>query len=363
MPDDNLERSLVAARRAAPSWSLSRQQQTIWGVGGRLTNRRKTTKKLAVGSAITLAVAGLGVVGGRAFIARDAAPRTGLHSAAAATTKLSDKVSSWRLKDGSQILLDGPETMLRRTLEAKAEVAFELDAGGAEFDVAHRPERAFRVHAGAVTVSVLGTSFRVARKSARSEVSVSRGLVLVSWPGGSRKLAAGEMGLFPPPDATVAAEASELAKAKDRVEPRAPVVANAREDELNQRSAAEALFARADKARSGGQPERAVTHLRAITDQYPSDPRAPMAAFTRGRLLLEALGKPAEAAAAFAQARRLAARGTPLAEDALAREVDALRAAGQSGRARERAELYRKLHPNGIRLQAVMRAGGLQAEP
>lgn len=363
MPDDDLERSLTAARRAAPGWSLSRQQQAIWSIGGRLTNRRKTAKKLAVGSALTLAVAGLGVVGGRVLIARDASPRVALHSAGAATAKVSDKASSWRLKDGSQIVLDGPETVLRRTLEARAEVAFELDAGGAQFDIAHRPERAFRVHAGSVTVSVLGTSFRVDRKSARAEVSVSRGLVLVSWPGGSRKLAAGEMGLFPPQDASIAREASELAKTKDRVEPRVAAAGVAREDELSQRSAAEALFTRADKARSSGQPDRAVVHLRAITDQFPNDPRAPMAAFTRGRLLLEALGKPSEAAAAFAQARRLAARGTPLSEDALAREVDALRAAGQTGRARERAELYRKLHPNGIRLQAVMRAGGLQAEP
>jgi transmembrane sensor len=307
-------------------------------------------------------VAALALVGGRLLPER--APALRASAAASVPSAMATETSSlWRLTDGSQILIDGPGTVLRRTLEAHAEVAFELESGGAHFEIAHRPERAFRVHAGAVTISVLGTSFRVERKSARSEVSVSRGRVLVSWPGGSRQLSAGEMGLFPAPDAPAAPVASEVARAPERAEPKALAAALAHEEDVSRRSAAETLFERADRARGEGHPERAVTHLRAITELYPSDPRAPMAAFTRGRLLLEALGRPADAANAFAQARRLAAPGTPLAEDALAREVDALRAAGQSARARERAELYRKLHPNGIRLHAVMRAGGLQADP
>lgn len=361
MPDEHLDEQLAAARRALPSWSLSRQQQTIWSVAGRLTRRRGSARKLAIGSAITLSVAGLGLTFGRLVPARAPAPNASAASGSSATA--AEASSLWRLKDGSQILIDGPGTVLRRTLEAHSEVAFELESGGAHFEVAHRPERAFRVHSGAVTISVLGTSFRVERKNARSEVNVSRGLVLVSWPGGSRQLAAGEMGLFPPPDAAAPPAASDVAKAPERVEPKALAAALAREEEVSRRSAAETLFQKADQARSEGHPERAVTHLRAITELYPSDPRAPMAAFTRGRLLLEALGKPSDAANAFAQARRFARPGTPLAEDALAREVDALRAAGQAGRARERAELYRKLYPNGIRLHGVMRAGGLQAEP
>jgi transmembrane sensor len=171
------------------------------------------------------------------------------------------------------------------------------------------------------------------------------------------------MGLFPSPEAVAPPVASEAARASERVEPKALAASLARQEEIGRRSAAETLFERADSARAEGHPDRAVTHLRAITDLYPGDPRAPMAAFTRGRLLLEALGRPADAASAFALSRRLAAPGTPLAEDALAREVDALRAAGQTARAHERAELYRKLHPKGIRLPAVMRAGGLQADP
>ena len=87
-----------------------------------------------------------------------------------------------------------------------------------------------------------------------------------------------------------------------------------------------------------------------------------MAAFTIGRLLLETQGKPRQAAQAFGQARTLASGG-PLAEDALARQVEALNMAGDVAAARQHADLYRQLFPNGPRLQSVMRFGGLRASP
>ncbi len=103
-------------------------------------------------------------------------------------------------------------------------------------------------------------------------------------------------------------------------------------------------------------------HLREIVDRYPRDPHAPMAAFTEGRLLLEALAHPRQAAAAFERARALA-KGGPLAEDALAREVEALHAAGDTVAAHDRAVRYRELYPRGPRLGTVTRFGGLQAAP
>jgi hypothetical protein len=82
-----------------------------------------------------------------------------------------------------------------------------------------------------------------------------------------------------------------------------------------------------------------------------------------GRLLLDSLRRPREAAAAFADARALARGDGVLAEDALAREVEALHAAGDAAAARARAELYRSLFPHGLRLRMVERYGGLKAEP
>jgi transmembrane sensor len=95
-----------------------------------------------------------------------------------------------------------------------------------------------------------------------------------------------------------------------------------------------------------------------LIDRFPDDPHAPVAAFTIGRLLLESLGQPRQAAASFERARVLA-NGAPLAEDALAREVEAWASAGEPALAHRRAELYRQLYPNGARRGAVMRVGGL----
>jgi hypothetical protein len=125
----------------------------------------------------------------------------------------------------------------------------------------------------------------------------------------------------------------------------------------------EALFARADEARSAGKPALAVETLRELRARFPHDPHAGAAAFTMGRLLLESLRQPREAAHAFAEARALARGDSALAEDALAREVEALHVAGDTATARARAELYRSLFPHGMRLQIVERYGELKADP
>jgi transmembrane sensor len=259
----------------------------------------------------------------------------------------------WNLRDGSEIVIESPATVIKKKRESETEILFELEAGTAHFEVVSKPRRVFRVNAGAATVEVVGTSFRVARKQSRSEVTVDRGRVIVSWHGGSRMLNQGERGTFPPEDALTSST-------------EAAVPATAVRDTPSVRSepaGAEALFASADKARKEGRPDQALGFLKAITDRHPGDPRAPLAAFTRGRVLLESLGRPREAAQAFAQARGLSGKRSALAEDALAREVEAYARAGESGLAHDRAELYRRNYPKGLRLNQVIRSGGLQDAP
>ncbi len=114
----------------------------------------------------------------------------------------------------------------------------------------------------------------------------------------------------------------------------------------------------ADVFRLSGHPADAVTPLQRVIDRHADDPRAPLAAFTLGRVLLDDLGRPAAAARAFARAGALDPDGA-LTEDALAREVEAWAKAGQAQRARTRAELYLERHPNGHRARAVRQYGGL----
>ena len=102
----------------------------------------------------------------------------------------------------------------------------------------------------------------------------------------------------------------------------------------------------ADAARLSGHPEQAVGYLRRVSTEHSSDSRAPLAAFTLGRLLLSQLGRPGEAAEAFALARRLRPAGS-LSEDALAREAEARQRAGSGSRARALASEYLTSYPRG----------------
>jgi transmembrane sensor len=119
------------------------------------------------------------------------------------------------------------------------------------------------------------------------------------------------------------------------------------------------LLLAADVARLGGQPARAVAPLERVVSRHAGDSRAPLAAFTLGRVLLDQLGRPREAANAFASARRLAPAGA-LAQDALAREVESLSRAGDTTRARSRAQKYLELYPNDRRAASVRRFGGIE---
>ena len=94
-------------------------------------------------------------------------------------------------------------------------------------------------------------------------------------------------------------------------------------------------------------------------EAHSDDPRAALAAFTLGRVLLDELGRPREAQDAFSRARSLAP-AAPLAEDALAREVEAASRAGDVARARALAVEYEVAYPAGTRLRAVRRHGGLE---
>jgi transmembrane sensor len=211
---------------------------------------------------------------------------------------------------------------------------------------------------------------------------VEQGRVRVIWPGGEALLGAGESGLFPPAGELPEAEAQRTepaevasAAAPDRAALRKRFLDLARggdyqkayrvlrEDPHVVSNSAEDLMLAADAARLSGHPERAPEYLRRITVEHRRDSRAPLAAFTLGRILLTQLGQPAEAERAFGLARQLAPNGA-LAEDALARQVESASRAGQRGRAEALATEYARRYPSGKRLEAVRRFGGLSpSEP
>ncbi len=282
----------------------------------------------------------------------------------------------------------------------------EVVRGGASFAVTRQPGRIFRVEAGAVTVEVLGTEFTVERVATGARVAVTHGRVKVTSGGEERILGAGEGGLFgvelahrravplepvdQPSDMDLSDEydtsppeleaRKKLARAKPSVSPAPsaePAAAPATRDwrDLAADGAYDDAFARlpaltdvhspddlllwADVARLSHHAAEAVAPLEKLVEVHADDPRAPLAAFTLGRVLLEHLGSPREAARAFARAQALDPTG-PLSEDALAREVEAWSRAGEVARARERAREYLARYPNGGRTRSVRRFGELE---
>jgi hypothetical protein len=118
------------------------------------------------------------------------------------------------------------------------------------------------------------------------------------------------------------------------------------------------LLLAADVARQAGRPERAVPFLERVVAEHPRQMCAQLAGFSLGKIYLDNLDQPALAARRFADVRAMAPAGG-LAQDALAREVEAWARAGETTRARDGALEYARVYPHGQRLAAVRDLGGI----
>jgi len=244
---------------------------------------------------------------------------------------------------------------------------FALRSGGARFMAQHDADHPFVVMAGDITIEDLGTTFTVKYLSAESvEVAVEEGRVKVHARGIDTEIAAGDRQEFAVVPSLAALEKPGLAPALPAPSAWRPLAESGRYDEAHTalkkagpyavRDETADLLLAADAARLSGHPSEAVPYLERVVRGHSSDPRSSLASFTLGRVLLDELGRPREAADAFARAR---AAGGPLAEDALAREVEAASRAGDTTRSRVLAREYQKLYPNGRWAKAVSRFGGL----
>jgi len=368
------------------------------------TRRRRVLRGAVIGSAIAAVVA-LG------FWLRPAVNSDAATAVAAPWTAGRD--GEIRFEDGSRAT-GGRDSVLVVTNASPTEVSVDLRVGEGTFEVAPNAQRVFRVRSGPTVVTVLGTRFSVRREAHATRVAVTRGRVRVESPGRARTLVAQQSGVFDDaaPDAALPTAPPEVAPVATDV--RAPSVneaapsisspasdadsvagpASARRErdvaaptpardwraltEQGEFDAAyaslrearvtatsldvDALFAAADAARLSRHPADSLQYLERIVAVHAADPRAALASFTLGRVLLGDLGRPSDAALAFARARQLSPNGA-LGQDALAREVEAWHRAGDATQARARALEYVAQHPNGVRIRAVRQYGGLEPAP
>ncbi len=363
-----LEQLRAVRDRIDPGWSAPQIERGLVRVHERLRverRRRRALTSLAVAAGMCAAIGG-GVRYGR-HTAMTAAPVS--PAVAAATAPAEESVL--RYPDGSGAFSVAPGTRLQLDVATSDRVVTSLERGAARFEVVPDHEREFRVRIDAVTVTVLGTIFAVTRGERSVHVAVQRGRVRVESSSSNAVLEAGEEGDYalapsaaPAPIAPPAAPGPSVAPAPASESWRALARRGRHHDAYTlmhglrpqQVKDAEELLAAADVARLSGHPGEAVPFLERVLTDFHGDSRAPLAAFGLGRILLPT--QPAEAAARFAEARALSPAGA-LAEDALAREVEAWSRAGVPGKARDAASEYVRRYPQGSRVDQVREMGGL----
>jgi transmembrane sensor len=245
-----------------------------------------------------------------------------------------------QLADDATAVPLGTASELRQTAVGD----FELVRGAARFH-ARGP---VHVTSGRVTVVASDAMFACSRTEEHTRVEVYRGSVELEADGDRRIVTAGEV-----------VELSALSPPAARSTPPAanPPVRHAIVPHAGART--EDLLLEADVMRLSHHSADAIAPLQRIVRDHADDPRASLAAFTLGRVLLDELGRPREAASAFADALRLSPDG-PMSEDALAREVEALSLAGDSTAAHELAEQYLRRFPAGHKARSVRTFGGIE---
>jgi len=275
-------------------------------------------------------------------------------------------------------------------------VVLALRRGFSQFDIRPGGARRWRIESGGVTVEVVGTRFSVERRDTCVQVAVQRGRVLVRGQGVTDQVQSLEAGksllvqLATPSDReqlvlespvhptkpqlnvaiatararTMTVSAAGAVAASPNVDWHGPVTRQDWNqawkflgDEGVARETAHTddvadLLALADVARLSGHPQQALAPLRQIVGSHSEDPRSDMAAFTLGRVLLDALGQPMQASFAFERALTLKLPAS-LAEDALARLVESHAKAGATSQVWAAANAYRASYPSGRRLADV----------
>jgi transmembrane sensor len=256
-----------------------------------------------------------------------------------------------RFADGSSAELRDDASRLETRVSQPRAIDLVLVQGEARFDVAHLPGRRFRIWVGSTYVQVVGTVFSVERLAGAVRVSVERGIVKVVSGPNTVRLASGEAQILP----LEGAEDRRLARSRKGRPPGAREKSGA----IEPADEGSTLLDASEDARRQGRPADAFVLLQRFLERHGRDSRAFYVTFIAGRVLLEELARPREAAAAFARVEALNPR-TPLVQDALAREVEAWCRAGDTEMARQRARAFLRRYPNGQRADEVRRYGQLE---
>ncbi len=209
--------------------------------------------------------------------------------------------------DGSSITLEaGASISIERSTSAL--VTVRLERGEAEFFVKPGGARMWRVVTEELTVTVLGTRFKVRNEPASSRVYVYRGKVMVEArkSGRSSVLVAGDDITAPsaPPTPTAPPSpppAERKPKPLGRRPPRRPPL---RRPPPERAATPRQLLDRSDEAKAAGDFAKAAALLEELLKTADRSEEAPYAAYSLGVLRMDMLDQPQAARAALERALR-----------------------------------------------------------
>jgi transmembrane sensor len=230
---------------------------------------------------------------------------------------------SLRLSDGSCIEAE-PGARVEALSSGPSDFSLVVRRGRVRFSVTPGGPRRWSIEARGTRVEVVGTVLSVTSSDEGVRVAVEVGAVVVrsaSIPDGVQRLGAGHSLLLPAtqnanaspslegrPSTVPAPPERRKRRSTHRSLPQQPVPREFASDKRPPPpSAAEVrdLWMRADTARRAGDAREASQLLARLVREHPSDPRAPLGAFTLGTLLADELERPADAAVAFRSALEL----------------------------------------------------------
>jgi hypothetical protein len=346
----------LSERRLERQWQristrLERPRRLSWPVAALATAALATVMALVVGLRPT-------AVAGNAFV----------------VASLPEGKQELAFSDGSRVMV-APGGRLRVERATATEVAIQLEAGRARFEVKHDVARRFSVQAAEFEIVDRGTRFEVERgDNARPgvEVRVEEGEVELRDPAHRepRRLTAGESWSNRAPEAAravtapvnAAAEPSDTASGAPKAarvgdEAPTPVATHATEARSKTSGASDAraareLFEAGNLAKLEGRLHDAAEAFDALRLRHRADGHAALAALELGRLRLNHLGNPAGALVALQDAIKLGPRA-PFREEAEARIVDAFAALGREADCVRAREQFLARHPRSVHGAAV----------
>ena len=269
------------------------------------------------------------------------------------------------LNDGSRVDLAPRSRVHVNALEPK-HVELALEQGSAVFDVRHLAGRRFVVQVGRFDIVDIGTRFGVELTGPDAiTVVVEEGTVRIERRDSSeppRFLSGGER--WSTSTMVHAAPLPVVSDAGAASPPSAPsppdALGTATQPDISPRAATPApsgpspreLLESAQRAQRAGHLRDAAASYDRLRRTFRADARAGLAAFELGRLRLDSLGDPRGAAGAFQDAIALSPNA-PFREDAEARLVDALDAAGDVPHCASARSAYLADYPRGLHVGNV----------